>query len=94
MFHPTAKSRLIYVRRLFLHALIEFFLKILSALLATGIDDVTIPLCDHPCLSVTGVTLDCFNITASQHQFITDTAMPQTVKGYDRKTKLQQLLFK
>ena len=31
MLHPTVKSRLIFVRRLFLHALIEFFLKILGA---------------------------------------------------------------
>ena len=51
MLHPTVKSRLIFVRRLFLHTLIKFFLKILGTLLATGIDDVTIPLRDHLCLA-------------------------------------------
>ena len=53
MLHPTAKSRLIFVRLLFLHALIEFFPKVLSTLLTTGIDDMSIPFCDHLCLSVT-----------------------------------------
>ena len=93
MLHPTVKSRLIYVRRLFLHTLIEVFLKILGALLTAGIDDVTIPLRDHLRLSVAGITLNCFNIATGQDQLIADTAMPQTVKGYDRKSKLQQLLF-
>ena len=93
MFHPTAKSRLIYVRRLFLHTLIEFFLKILSALLTASIDDVTIPLRDHLSLRMTGITLYCFDVTTSQHQLVTDAAMPQTMKGHYRKSKLQQLLF-
>lgn len=72
MFHPTAKSRLIFVRRLFLHALIEFFLKVLSALLAAGIDDVTIPLCNHLCLSMTGITLYSLDVAASPDQLIAD----------------------
>ena len=93
MLHPTAKSRLIFVRRLFLYALIELFLKILGTLLATGIDDVTIPLCNHLCLSMTGITLYSLDVAASQDQLIADAAVPQTVKGYGRKTKLQQLLF-
>ena len=90
MLHPTAKSRLIFVRRLFLHALIEFFLKVLSALPATSIDDVTIPLCNHLCLSMTGITLYCLNIAAGQDQLIADATVPQTMKGHYRKTKLQQ----
>ena len=89
MFHPTAKSRLIYVRRLFLHAFIEFFFKVLSALLATGIDDMTITLRDHLSLSVTGIALHCLNVAAGQDQLIADAAVPQTVKGYGRKAKLQ-----
>ena len=88
MLHPTAKSRLICVRRLFLHALIELFLKILGALLAAGIDDVTIPLCDHLCLGMTRITLYSLDITASQYQFVADAAVPQTMKGHYRKSKL------
>lgn len=84
MFHPTAKSRLICVRRLFLHTLIEFYLKVLGALPTAGIDDVTIPLCNHLCLGVTGITLYSLDVAAGQHQFVADTAMPQTVKGYNR----------
>ena len=57
MLHPTVKSRLIFVRRLILQALIEFFLKILSALLSTGINDMTITLRNHLRLCMTGVTL-------------------------------------
>ena len=64
MFHPTAKSRLIYVRRLFLHTLIEFFLKILSALLTASIDNVTIPLCNHLCLRMTGIALYSLDVAA------------------------------
>ena len=94
MFHPTVKSRLIFIRRLFLHTLIEFFLKLLGALLTAGINNMTITLRDHLCLSMAGITLYCLDVTASQYQFVTDTAMPQTVKGYYRKTKLKQLLFK
>ena len=94
MFHPTVKSRLIFVRRLFLHILIEFFLKVLGSLPTAGIDDVPIPLCDHLCLSMTGITLYCLNIAASQDQLIADAAMSQTMKGHYRKAKLQQLLFK
>ena len=84
MFHPTVKSRLIFVRRLFLHTLIEFFLKVLGAPPTAGIDDVTIPLCNHLCLSMTGITLYCFDIAAGQDQLIADATVPQTVKGYDR----------
>ena len=76
MFHPTAKSRLICVRRLFLHTLIEFFLKVLGALPTAGIDDVTIPLCDHLCLSMTGITLYYLNIAAGQDQLIADATVP------------------
>ena len=93
MFHPTVKSRLLFVRRLFLHTLIEFFLKVFGALPSAGIDDVTISLCNHLCLSMARITLYCFDVTTSQHQLVTDTAVPQTVKGYDWKPKLQQLLF-
>ena len=89
MLHTTVKSRLICVRRLFLHSFIEFFLKIPSALLVTGIDDVPIPLRDHLCLSMTGITLYCSDVTTSQHELVTDAAMPQTVKGYHGKSKLQ-----
>ena len=78
--HPIAKSRLICVRRPFLHPFIEFFFKILGALLTAGINNMTITLRDHLRLSVTGVTLDCFNISASQHQLVADTAVPQAVK--------------
>ena len=62
MLHPTAKSRLIFVRRLFLHALIEFFLKVLGALLTAGINDMAVPLRDHLSLSVTGIALHCLDI--------------------------------
>ena len=57
MFHPTAKSRLIFVRRLFLHTLIEFFLKVLGALFPTGINDMTISLGNHLRLCMAGVAL-------------------------------------
>ena len=80
MLRPTVKSRLIFVRRLFLHALIEFFFKVLGTLFPASINDMTVPLCDHLRLSVTGVPLDCFNISASQHQLVADTAVPQAVK--------------
>ena len=62
MLHPTVKSRLIFVRRLFLHALIEFFFKVLGTLFPASINDMTVPLCDHLSLSVTGVTLNCFDV--------------------------------
>ena len=84
MFHPTAKSRLICVRRLFLHALIKFFLKVLGTLFPTRIYDVTIPLCNHLCLSMTGITLYSLDVAAGQDQLIADATVPQTVKGYDR----------
>ena len=64
------KSRLIFIRRLFLHTLIEFFLKLLGALLTAGINNMTITLRDHLCLSMTGITLYCLDVTASQYQFI------------------------
>ena len=62
MFHPTAKSRLIYVRRLFLHAFIEFFFKVLSALLAAGIDDMAISFRNHLSLGMTGIALHCLDV--------------------------------
>ena len=62
MLHPTVKSRLIFVRRLFLHALIEFFFKVLGTLFPASINDMTVPLCDHLSLSVTGVTLNCLDV--------------------------------
>ena len=62
MFHPTAKSRLIFVRRLFLHTLIEIFLKILGTLLAARIDDMAISFCNHLRLSVTGITLNRLDV--------------------------------
>ena len=65
MLHPTAKSRLICVRRLFLHALIKFFLKVLGALLAARVNDVTISLSNHLRLCMTGITLYCFDVTTS-----------------------------
>ena len=89
MFHPTVKSRLIFVRRLFLHALIEFFLKVLGALFPTGINDMTIPLRDHLHLSVTRITLYSLDVAAGQHQLIADAAVPQAVKGYDWYSKMQ-----
>ena len=64
MFHPTVKSRLICVRRLFLHPFIEFFLKILGALFAAGIDDMTVAFCDHLSLGMAGVTLHSLNVAA------------------------------
>ena len=62
MLHPTVKIRLIFVRRLFLHALIEFFFKVLGTLFPASINDMTVPLCDHLSLSVTGVTLNCLDV--------------------------------
>ena len=62
MLHPTVKSRLIFVRRLLLHALIKLFLEILGALFPASINDMTVPLCDHLSLSVTGVTLNCLDV--------------------------------
>ena len=93
MLHPTVKSRLIFVRRLFLHTLIEFFFKVLGTLFPASINDMTVPLCDHLCLSMTGITLYCLNIAAGQDQLIADATVPQTMKGHYWKSKLQQLLF-
>ena len=62
MLHPTAKIRLITVRQLYLHALIEFFLRILSALFTAGVDDMTITFHNHLSLSMTRVTLHCLNV--------------------------------
>ena len=93
MLHPTVKSRLIFVRRLFLHALIEFFFKVLGTLLAASINDMTVPLRNHLSLSVTGITLYSLDVATGQDQLIADAAVPQTVKGYDWKSKMQQLLF-
>ena len=93
MLHPTAKSRLICVRRLFLDPFIKFFLKVLSTLLPTGINDMTISLGNHFRLCMTGVTLYGLDVATGQHQFVTDAAMSQTMKGHYRKSKLQQLLF-
>ena len=64
MLHPTVKSRLICVRRLFLHPLIEFFFKVLGTLLAASINDMTVPLRDHLSLSMTGVTLNSLDVAA------------------------------
>ena len=93
MLHPTAKSRLICVRRLYLHTLIEFFFKVLGTLFPASINDMTVPLRDHFSLSVTGVALYGLDVSAGQHQFVTDAAMPQAVKGYHLKPQLQQLLL-
>ncbi len=93
MLHPTAKSRLICVRRLFLDPFIKFFLKVLSTLLPTGINDMTISLGNHFRLCMTGVTLYGLDVATGQHQFVTDAAMSQTMKGHYRKSELQQLLF-
>ena len=64
MLHPTVKSRLICVRRLFLHPPIEFFFKVLGTLLAASINDMTVPLRDHLGLSMTGVTLNSLDVAA------------------------------
>ena len=64
MLHPTVKSRLICVRRPFLHTLIEFFLKVLGTLFPASINDMTVPLRNHLSLSVTGVTLNSLNVAA------------------------------
>ena len=62
MLHPTVKSRLICVRRLFLHPFIEFFLKVLGALLAAEIDDMAITFRNHLSLGMTGIALHCLDV--------------------------------
>lgn len=42
MLHPTVKSRLICVRRLFLHPFIKFFFKVLGTLLTATINNMTV----------------------------------------------------
>ena len=56
MFHPTVKSRLIFIRRLFFTYPYRIFLKLLGALLTAGINNMTITLRDHLCLSMAGIT--------------------------------------
>ena len=76
MFHPTVKSRLICVRRLFLHPFIEFFLEVLGALLPTEINDMAISFRDHLRLCMTGVALFSLDVAPGLYQFIADATVP------------------
>lgn len=43
---------------------------------------MSIPFGNHFGLGVSGIALHCFDISASQNQFICDAAVTQAVKGY------------
>lgn len=94
MLHPTAKSRLICVRRLFFRSLYKILSQSPEHIASDRINDMTISLHgNHFRLCMTGVTLYGLDVATGQHQFVTDAAMSQTMKGHYRKSKLQQLLF-
>ena len=67
MFHPTVKSRLIFIRRLILQTLVEIFFKILCTLFTARINNMTITFCDHLRLCVTRITLNCFDVSTSKY---------------------------
>ena len=68
--------------------IIEGILQSLCILSPVLINDMTIHFRYHVRLCMSGISLDCFDISTAQFQFVCNTCMAPTVKNHIRKTFL------
>ena len=72
---------------------VKCLFKELCILLPVIIQDMRVLVRDHLGLRMTGIALNCFNITPVQFQLIGDTGMSQAVKYHRREIMLLNQLL-